>query len=127
LFLVITLLSGCSNPQNAPPPPITKVKGKVNLDGKPMADGEIRFMVAGQGPKITAIKDGTFSGEAFVGKNQVDVVLEKDGPPSTTDPKILTKVNLVDDIFSGPKTTLSAEVTKDGANDFNFEVFTKSP
>ncbi|HZZ78101.1 MAG TPA: hypothetical protein VFE62_06265 [Gemmataceae bacterium] len=62
------------------------------------------------------IKNGAFEGEAFIGKNRVDIVLEKDGPPSSTDSKAPTKVNTV-----APK-DLHAEVSKDGVNSFTFEV-----
>jgi hypothetical protein len=112
---------GCT-PRNAPPPSLAPVKGTVNLDGKAMPEGEIRFNVMGQPPQAMPIKDGAFSGEAFVGKNKVDVVLEKKGPPSTTDPNIFTSINLVDHKYSGPTTSLNAEITKSGASDLKFDV-----
>src|SRR5262249_38907483 len=93
LVLLLTFLAGCSTTQNAPPPPVAKVSGKVNLDGKPMASGEVSFNFPGQIPKNIQIKDGEFAGEAYVGKNQVQVVLQKDGPPATTDMKEPTKIN----------------------------------
>src|ERR1022692_2749757 len=65
LFLLV-VSSGCT-PQNVPPPPTAKVTGKVTLDGKAMAEGEVHFSVMGQPPKICPIKDGAFSGEVFVG------------------------------------------------------------
>jgi hypothetical protein len=114
-LVVIAVISGCAA-QNAPPPPIVKVSGKVTLDGKEMADGEARFNLAGQAPKIFPIKAGAFSGEAFIGKNRVEVVLEKDGPPASTDAKKPIKINTI-----APK-DLEAEVTKDGANTFTFAV-----
>jgi hypothetical protein len=115
LFVVIAVISGCAA-QNAPPPPTVKVSGKVTLDGKEMADGEARFSFPGQAPRIFPIKAGAFSGEAFVGKNRVAVVLEKDGPPASTDAKKPIKINTI-----APK-DLEAEVTNDGANTFTFEV-----
>jgi hypothetical protein len=117
LFVVVVLvISGCTPPQNAPPPFVAKVSGKVNLDGKAMPEGEVSFTVSGQPPRVIPIKDGEFAGEAFVGKNRVDVVLEKDGPPSTTDKKEPTKINAIQ------HGKLEADVTKDGANAFTFDV-----
>jgi hypothetical protein len=84
-----------------------------------MATGEIRFTAAAQPPKALEIRDGKFSGEAFVGKNSVDVVLEKDGPYSTTEPKTKTKINAV-----AAKSQLTAEIPKNGANDLKFDVTT---
>ena len=110
-FLALAL--GCT-PQNAPPPTTAKVTGKVTLDDKAMPVGEVRFTVMGQPPKICTVKDGAFSGEAFIGKNRVDIVLEKDGPPSTTDPKTPTRINTV------THKNLEAEV-KEGPNTFTFE------
>ncbi len=114
LFLIVSI-AGCA-PKNAPPPPLAKVSGKVTVDGRAMSTGNVFFFVPGEGPKIFAITEGQFSGEAFVGKNRVEVVLEKDGPPATTDKKQPTKINAI-----APK-PLEAEVTKDGANAFTFEV-----
>jgi hypothetical protein len=111
---LVVVLAGCAA-QNAPPPNMEKVSGKVTLDGTPMKEGEARFNVPGFPPKILSIKDGAFAGDAFIGKNRVEIVLEKDGPP-VTDMKMVAKINMV-----APK-DLSAEVTKGGSNSFNFEV-----
>jgi hypothetical protein len=106
---------GCSS-QNAPAPATAEVKGTVTLDGKPMQGGEVRFGVAGQPEKICPITDGKFSGEAYVGKNAIAVVLEKDGPPNPTDPTTKTKVNTV-----GSNTPQTAEVAKSGLADLKIE------
>jgi len=116
LVFVFTLIVGCSSHNAHTTPPTAKVSGKVTLDGKPMAEGEIRFNVAGQPPQICPIKDGAYSGEAYIGKNRVEIVLEKDGPPSTTDPKTPTKINIV-----APK-ELVAEINASGATPSSFEV-----
>ena len=116
--LMLGLLSACT-PQNAPPPPSAPVKGSVKLNGKAMDGGEVRFTTPGQPPKHFPIKDGSFAGDAFVGKNRVDIVLEKDGPPSTTDPKTPTKVNSV------THKDLEADVKQGGPNEYNFEASEK--
>jgi len=116
--LFVVFVVGCT-PQNAPPPNTAKVSGKVNLNGKAMSGGEARFHMPGQLPRAFPISNGEFSGEAFLGKNRVEVVLERDGLASTTDSKAPTKVNSV-----APK-DLQAEVTKEGANSFSFDVVSK--
>jgi hypothetical protein len=118
VLLMLAFLSACT-PQNTPPPPSAAVKGRVKLNGKAMDGGEVRFTIPGQPPKILPIKDGSFSGNAFVGKNRVDIVLEKDGPVSSTDPKTPTKVNSV------MHKDLEAEVTQGGPNEYNFEASEK--
>jgi hypothetical protein len=50
--LVIVCNSGCGKPARRVAPPLRSVKGMVNLDGKPMADGEIWFDRYGEPLKI---------------------------------------------------------------------------
>lgn len=114
-------LSGCQNSAQTAPAQ-AKVSGTVNLDGKPMESGEILFSVAGQGPRTLEIKNGTFSGEVFTGKNRVEVMLQTDGPPNPMDPNTRIKVNAISPEFWGPNTTLHADVISSGATGLNFDV-----
>ncbi|HZZ78103.1 MAG TPA: hypothetical protein VFE62_06275 [Gemmataceae bacterium] len=123
--LTLLFLASCSVPQNAAAPPTAKVAGKVMLDGKPMASGEIQFVIPGQPPKTCSIKDGAFSGDAFTGRNKVEVVHFIDGPPSTTDPNVKTTINTVAPQFSGPDTKLAAEVPPTGVSSLEFAVTSK--
>ena len=101
------------------------VKGVVTLDGKPLAGGEVSFVLTGQAPTIIPVKDGAFAGEAFAGSNKVEVRSYKSGPPLSTDPdKAPTKMNFIPDRFNAT-TTLTAEVAAGGANDFKFAVTSK--
>jgi hypothetical protein len=118
LFLVFAAIWGCAATP-PPPPPVAKVSGKVTLDGQPMATGKAFLTAPGQAPKEFDVKAGEFSGEAFTGKNHVQIVVEKDGPPATTDKKEPTKINAI-----APH-TLAADVTEGGANSFTFDVKTK--
>jgi hypothetical protein len=106
---------GCAA-QNAPAPAVAQVKGSVTLDGKPMQSGEVRFGVPGQEAKICEIKNGSFAGEVYTGKNQVDVVWEKDGPPNPTDPTSKIKVNIV-----ASNTPQTADVAQGGLSDLKVE------
>jgi hypothetical protein len=113
---------GCDGDKKTKAPDLAKVSGTVNLDGKAMEGGEVRFSVPGQPPKSIEIKNGTFSGEVFIGKNSVEVVWDVDGPPNPMDPTQKLKVNKVATTFSGPNTTLSADITKEGKSDLKFDV-----
>jgi len=104
---------------------LTAVKGTVNLDNKPMAEGEIMFVLAGQAPTILAVKDGAYAGEAYVGNNKVEIRSYKVGPAMTTDPsKTPTKMNMIPDRYNS-KTTYTSEVAASGANEFKFDVASK--
>ncbi|HZZ78097.1 MAG TPA: hypothetical protein VFE62_06245 [Gemmataceae bacterium] len=124
-FLIVSgLIAGCTAPPQKAASAVA-VKGKITLDGQPMAAGEIMFSTPGFPANIMEIKDGTFSGKASVGKNLVEVVRMKEEGFTTTEPKMPIKINTIDDKFNGPKSTLSAEVTKDGKNEFDFQVTSK--
>jgi hypothetical protein len=113
-------LTGCKSSSSGPN--LVAVKGTVNLDGKPMEGGEIRFIAPGQPAVVIEIKSGAFSGKAPAGKNTVEVVWDQDGPANPMDPSTRIKVNTVSPQFSGPNSTLSADVPAGGASDLKFDV-----
>ena len=95
------------------------------VDGKPMADGEIYFVLSGQAPTTFPVKDGAFSGTGNVGKNAVEIRAYKIGTALLGDPnKSPTKVNIIPARFSD-LSKLTADVTEGGANDFKFEINSK--
>lgn len=107
---------GKSGPKTVP------VKGSVLLNNKALPDGEVFLLVTGQAPTICPVKDGEFSGEAYVGTNKVEVRAYKDGPPLTTDPtKAPTKINYIPTTYND-QSKLTADVVAGGANTFKFEV-----
>jgi hypothetical protein len=119
--LVAVGLAGCT--PKAKPATMTAVKGSVNLDGKPMPDGEITFFLPGQVPTAIPIQNGAYSGQAAVGKNRVEIRAYRAG----------TAVKMGDQTFGGDKenylpakynsaSTFNAEVASGGANDFKFDV-----
>ena len=79
LFVIATWTVGCT-PKNDPAPPTAPVKGTVTLDGQPMTEGEVRFAVKGYPSRPFEIKNGAFSGDAFIGQNNIEVTLDKDAP-----------------------------------------------
>jgi len=112
---------GCSS--SVKKPAVVDVKGTVNLNGKPLSEGEIAFDKSGEVPQVAPIKEGAFSGKGFVGENRVEIRAFKVGPPLSTDPtNTPTKVNFLSDKYQGPNSTLKATVPAGGANDLKFEV-----
>ena len=121
--LVVGLIAGCG--EGGPPVkmlPSSPVKGTVNLDGRPMASGEVMFSIPGEPLKSFPVTNGTFSGVARDGKNRVEVVLMRPAPPPTSEPPPM--VNAIPARFNSA-TTLSADVTKGGANEFKFDVMSR--
>lgn len=120
-FVALCLIVlGCG--QKSSTAKLAPVKGTITLNGKAMGGGEIRFSVPGQPVKTMPIASGAFSGEASVGKNNVEVVWEKDGPPNPMNPSEKLKVNVVNPQFSGPSSELKADITDKGATDLKFTV-----
>jgi len=116
---IIGMSFGCGDSTK---PSSIEVKGTVTVDGKPIPDGEISFLVAGQSPTLFPIKDGAYSGKALSGSNKIEIRAFKDGPPMTTDPeKKPTRINYLGDNY-GMNSKLTADVKSGASNDFKFEL-----
>jgi hypothetical protein len=113
---------GCSPAAKQGGAPAATVKGTVTLDKKPVPAGEIHFGPAGAPPTVLEIRDGAFSGEAPVGKNQVEVYIFVEGAPSEKYGGLRTKTNTAPQKYWGPNTTLSATVNTGEANAFKFDL-----
>ena len=123
VIVALVLIGSVGCTPTAKPPTMTAVKGTVNLDGKPMPDGEISFALPGQVPTTMPVQNGAYSGQAGVGKNRVEIRAYRAGTP----------VKMGDQTFGGDKenylpakynsaSTFTAEVASGGANDFKFDV-----
>ena len=98
------------------------VKGAVTFKDKPIADGEIYFIVSGYAPTIIPVRNGEYTGTAKVGTNRVEIRSWKDGPPLSTDPTNKpTKVNTIPQEFNDAS-KLTAEVTPKAENTFSFKI-----
>lgn len=98
------------------------VKGAVTLKDKPLADGEIYFIVSGYAPNIIPVRNGEYTGTAKVGTNRVEIRSWKDGPPLSTDPTNKpTKVNTIPQEFNDAS-KLTAEVASKAENTFKFKI-----
>ncbi|MGL4551600.1 MAG: hypothetical protein ACRC33_10465 [Gemmataceae bacterium] len=122
--LSLVLAAGCA-PAGPGAPPAAKVKGTVTLDGKAVPEGELHFGIAGKPPGVVPIKDGTFAGDAPVGKNKVEVFIYTAGPASEKYGGTASKVNSAPGKYWGPNTALDATVAAGGANEFKFEMTSK--
>lgn len=118
----VWLAAGCTQENPHKSPPLAKVSGTVNLDGKPMGGGEARFFADGQPAQILPINGGNFSGEVHTGKNRIEIVWEKDGPPHPMNPKEFIKVNAVHSKFAGVDTPFKQDIGSGGATDLKFDV-----
>lgn len=107
-------------------PPRAPVKGVVNMDGKAVPSGEVHFGVPGVPPTVCEIKGGSFSGEAVVGQNKVEVFIYADDKGADKGAEkyggARGKVNTTPARYWGPNTTLAATVTDAGPNDFQFAI-----
>jgi hypothetical protein len=124
LALAIVWASGCS-PSGPGLPPTTKVKGTVNLDGKPVAAAELHFELPGAPPSVLTVKEGAFAGDAPVGKSKVELFIYKEGAASGKYAGTTTKTNIAPRRYWGPNTTLEATVTAGAANEIPFNLTSK--
>lgn len=124
--LFVILLGGCG-PSGPKPPKTYAVKGQVKLDDKPMPDGEILFAIPNQVPRMFAIKDGAYSGSAPEGKSRVEIRAYRAAAPVMMMDKVANEgsmENWLPDQYN-VNSTLTADVTAGGANEFKFEVTSK--
>jgi hypothetical protein len=130
LFLLITLLVGvgCGDSRNNI---AYDVGGTVNLDKKPLKDGDITFSdSSGHPPTSITITDGKYQGKARAGNYRVEIrayrFSEKavgPGPGVSKDER--PKENYLPERFNRKTELPKAEVTLAGPNKFDFEVESK--
>ncbi|ODU01246.1 MAG: hypothetical protein ABS79_02025 [Planctomycetes bacterium SCN 63-9] len=153
VILVLGMLQGCGSGDNLPREPIS---GTVSLDGEPLESGNITFTPASNtetsaaSAAITSISEGRFSLDAAVGlvpgKYVVIISSPVAGKPAApaksrrSAPGVADTVSGTgaDDAVEEPPTreiipikyntqsTLKADVTKGGPNQFEFSLSTKS-
>jgi hypothetical protein len=121
------LVSGCSGSKVAPEYP---VKGTVTLDGSPMTEGDIYFIdTATSTSSVLPVTNGQFAGKSEAGTFKVEInqfreeTVQAD-PTGYTPPGNTTKKNIVLPEFNA-KSTLKAEVTASGPNEFSFDAKSK--
>jgi len=124
---LVLLLIGCGEKPARTPTAV--VKGKVTLDGQPLASGKIVF---DGGPSVPApelkITDGTYSGEVEVGSKTVRISSYKAPPPQKGPPKGPGYDTMPVNILPAKYNTASKEtreVKGGGPNEFDFAVTSK--
>jgi hypothetical protein len=119
-FLAIgVILAGCQQQKTFDP--TYAVSGVVMLDQKPLAEGVIAFLTPETGDMQTMpIKDGRFEGQARTGNRRVEIraYLPRKQPVSPMAPP---PRNFLPARYNA-ETTLSANVTREGPNTFNFDL-----
>ena len=114
---------GCGGDEVADAPDTVTVKGTVTLDGKPLAAGEVIFTSDADEEQSSngagEIKDGKFTFEMTVGKKNVKIISMKKGEKDETGAGL--EENIIPAKYN-EETTLTAEVTKDGKNEFPFKL-----
>jgi hypothetical protein len=106
------------------------VKGTVTLDGSPMAQGEVYFRnEATATSSVLTVTNGQFEGKSEPGKFKVEINSLRDetvaaDPTGYTPPGGSTKTNIVLPEYN-VNSTLTAEVTAAGPNEFKFEAKSK--
>jgi len=117
-LMALFLVTGCG-PTAVPK---AKVSGEVNLDGKPLADGEIAFVKPGDPPDVMKVTNGKFDGEATIGDKSVEIRAYKEGKVSPTATiKEATKENFIPAKYNAT-TTLKASVSATGVSPSKFDV-----
>jgi len=122
LLLAPLLLLGCGGENK---PKMVEVKGKVTLDNKPLATGEIKFGEGGGDvPTILTITNGSYAGMAPVGEQRIEIhsyselISGKKGLPGGID---AGRENIIPAPYNA-SSTLTSEVTESGPNEFNFDL-----
>ncbi|WP_425618835.1 hypothetical protein NA78x_002551 [Anatilimnocola sp. NA78] len=127
LLLMLAGFAGCG-PAATKLPPLAPVKGTVKLDGKPMATGEIVFVLPGMPDQLIPVNAGEYSGNAMIGANSVRIFSYFESPPdSGLESDTVKKTNIVANRFSY-KSTLTADVKPakpEAPNEFSFEAMTR--
>ncbi|RLS84295.1 MAG: hypothetical protein DWI06_03725 [Planctomycetota bacterium] len=119
--LVLVFMMGCGSTEIQP----VAIDGYVNLDGKPMPDGQVDFSLPGYPPVQMLVKDGRFSGKVMLGINNVKFAV---WVANTWDPSIPENMKAVSDPgkknILPPKFGINSNITADvrAGEKFNFKI-----
>jgi hypothetical protein len=123
LVCALCALAGCSGSKNKPVP----VSGTVELDGKPMAEGQITFAgEAGSPPQTLEVKGGKFEGEVTPGKKRVEIHAFRQGKPTKMGEEVIEggPENYIPPAYN-TESKITAEVGENGITPNKFEAKSK--
>lgn len=126
LLVGLLVLSGCLSrgPKTVP------VTGTVNLDDKPLAEGDITFdSQDGTPPVIEKITNGSFTAQLTPGKKRVEIASWKvnPNPPKVSDPTIEPidpNVNIIPPRYN-TQTELTADIKESAPNEVKYNLKSK--
>lgn len=126
LLALFAFVAGCG-PSG---PTFAIVKGKVELDGKPLASGKVAFTQQGIPQDLLDVNDGVFEGKAKVGKAKVEILSFRPGkiPDMYKDAKDKEKYQFLENIIPAAynsESKITADITASGPNEFQFSAKTK--
>jgi hypothetical protein len=124
-LLVLAGLFACLGCGRSGPQPIP-VRGTVNCDGEPLAEGTISFRTVATGTIDTLpVKNGRFEGQAVEGENRrVEVNAYRKMVVGTGAMSGEVQENTIARRYN-LDSTLTATVSRAGANEFKFDVSRK--
>jgi len=121
IVLILVVTFGCGKPG----PKVVTVSGTVMYDGQPLAEGTIYFKTPATGAIDTLpVKDGKFEGNAEVGERRVEINAYRTKSQDFNGMKGEVKENLIPARYNADS-KLTATVTAEGPNTFQFEVKSK--
>ena len=122
LLLVCLVSCGCGRSVAEKKYPLS---GTVTLDGEPLAEAEIYLLTKETGDvDSVSVRNGTFEGEAKPGNRRVEIRAYREGEPVAPMPGAEpepSRVNYIPARYNA-ESTLTAEVTPEGPNQFTFEL-----
>ena len=123
-LLALAAMVGCGGSKR-PEPKRYAVQGTVTLDGQPLDGGVVYFKTPETGAfESFEVKAGKFEGKAEAGKRRVEVNAFREESVQSGEMKVENKKNLVPPQFN-LQSTLTADVTEAGPNEFSFAVTSK--
>jgi len=104
---------------------------QATLNEQPITNGQILFVVPGEPPEAADIVDGQFTGHALPGAKRVEIYAFRPGVQDPNDPFPVPVEGELLENFVPEKynvhSTLTAEITPDGPNEFEFNLTSPSP
>ncbi len=119
LLAMCVILAGCQRQRTFAP--TYAVRGSVTLDKKPLAEGKIAFISPESGDlQDLSIKDGKYQGQVRAGTRRVEIraYRPRQGPKKPLEPP---PHNYLPERYNA-ETTLSANVSAEGPNTFDFDL-----